>query len=102
MAFSIIAVFAQQALLRRIITHLCKEEGYLFITLHPPRLFYDEIAGAWCDLCRSRIKSTCECLTTAVNWCECFFFVPRAYFSNRSDLLQFESDALNVIGVINI
>ncbi len=48
MAAVIVSINAQQSVIRHIIDHLTKEEGYLFIKLHPHRIYYDESAvGHW-------------------------------------------------------
>lgn len=74
MAAGIVAINAEQSLLRQVVEHLTAEEGYLFTALHPHRIYYDETAaGHWCDLCRSRIRAAYRCKKCDFDCCpRCF------------------------------
>jgi ABC-type multidrug transport system fused ATPase/permease subunit len=85
MAIVIVCVNAEQSLLRHIVGYLCKEEGYLYLALHPHRVYYDETAvGHWCDLCRSRIRASYRCPQCDFDCCRsCFLKRDKARGENQ-------------------
>ena len=74
MAAVILSVNAEQSVLRFVIDHLTKEQGYLFLSLHPHRIFYDEgSVGHRCDLCRARIRASYRCAMCDFDCCRVCF-----------------------------
>ena len=73
-ALPILFINLEQHCASRLIARLTREEGYLFRSLHPHKLYYDVTAyGHGCDVCRKRIKESYRCNVCDFDLCHVCF-----------------------------
>lgn len=73
MALPILFINLEQHYSSRVIGRLTREEGYLFKSLHPHKLYFTDSYGSGCDVCRKRINQSYRCHVCDFDLCHVCF-----------------------------